>query len=249
MRTSRFLDFLCLLLSACVVGLVWWDQRSSTPVLLLDRPRAETEAADFTSLFLQTTRTDYALEEGFVSLEASPSNRRRLLQLLAGLQQCLAVNAENQRRLAGREKPSLLACVPQDDGRVQVLPIGDSAMTVELLASERSALESQQQAVSDAVGRLQCRSNRLPNPIAWLFRSEEPDEEPFLEPTAPDAPVSQPAQLAATPPAESPAKPAPAPTAVQVEVKPTEPASTGAEPFTAESERLELTEIESDNPK
>lgn len=244
MRSSRLVDFVCILLAASVVGLAWKGRHEHRAILLLDQPRTESDGGDFISHFLNATQTPHAFEEGFVSLESNPEVRRRLLQLLAGLHICLSVNEENSRRI--EDGKSMLTCVATTDGTVKVLPSGAEKDSRERLDQERKALIEQCQTVASAIQTLPKDEPAISFSLwDWLatpgespttselsetIASTEPDPAP-----APPEDVAAPAGVA----------PAPAPVAPAKTKESTPPPS---DPM-PENQNIELTEIESLPPK
>jgi hypothetical protein len=239
------LDLFCVLLSASVVGLVWWDRYDFATVLLLDRTRPQQESGDFVSLFLDTTQTDYSLEEGFVSLDASPVVRRRMLQLLAGLQLCIAVNEENRRRLTSNQQGPVLTCVPNEEGKVQVVPSGTTSDSLQRLEQEKESLLQQRQMVADAIRQLHSKPVAFSNPFKWQGNTQNVDPSQVEYEVLPTSASSEPDSV--TPPAAPSKSTETASTSATVE----KPASKTVPkvPKPPDDQRVELTEIESLAPK
>lgn len=180
MRVKRILDATCVLLACAVLALLWIKSRTPVTVTLLDRPRGEDTERDFIRDFLDATSTEYVLDEGYVVLQGNRLVRKRLLQLLAGLQQCLSVNEENRRRLEGKEGSGLLTCLPQADGSTQVLPVGESQPAIDL-DEEREQLFAQQEMVVAAIRTLDW--HLPPTSIDWkLPKFLTPPDNPHQKP-------------------------------------------------------------------
>lgn len=100
----------------CMLGYVTFPRKQDR-VLLVDRPRADFESADFVLEFLEVTQTPYELEHGFVAMEASPPIEARLLQLLSCLSTAIGV-AEHNLNAPQEER---LRCFPNPTGEVHVV--------------------------------------------------------------------------------------------------------------------------------
>lgn len=229
------LDFLLIAgLAGCIAVFLSFGN-SQQRVLLLDRPRADFQDADFVHEFLEVTQTPYDLEEGFVTLKSSEDVQKRLLQLLSCLSTAISV-AEHNLNVGSGER---LRCFPSPTGEIHVvadaksqgIPLMRDQQQLHSLERQHAAILAAIQVLDPgAVGRpsLGNATNIASLPIPLV--NSQPDSRPtepavrqvsaWNEPAPHYSPPPRPTELRAnsTPP------PAPAEEVVDLDEIPSEPA-------------------------